>query len=129
MSVTMSVAAPIGAAQHGSVHRQFRLPQRTLSAASRYNLPIFFVGDFNNRDKAFCELTSGGVLTAAAGGSNSNRCIAPGYKGIDWIFGSQQTRWAGHSAVRRGVVGRISDHPLVVARVEHPVRSMGGSAR
>jgi hypothetical protein len=90
------------------------------SLSSRYDLPIFFVGDFNDRTRAFCQLTSGGVLTAAAGGSNSNRCIVPSYKGIDWIFGSQQVRWAGHSAVRRSTVRRISDHPLVVARVERP---------
>jgi len=90
------------------------------SLASRYDLPIYFLGDFNDRKRAFCQLTSGGVLTAAAGGSNSNRCIAPSYKGIDWIFGSQQVPWSGHSAVRRSIVSRISDHPLVVARVERP---------
>jgi endonuclease/exonuclease/phosphatase family metal-dependent hydrolase len=90
------------------------------SLASRYDLPIVFTGDFNDRTQAFCALTSGGVLTAAAGGSNSHHCITPSYNGIDWIFGSPDVRWAGHSAVRSSVVAGISDHPLVVARVELP---------
>jgi len=86
------------------------------SLASRYELPIYFMGDLNARHGVFCTLTADGILGAAAGGSHHGRCRPPAYRGIDWIFGAR-TAWAGHWEVRDSVKGRVSDHPLVLAQV------------
>ena len=87
------------------------------SLAARYDAPAFLTGDFNDRAKAFCSLTAGGTLTASAGGSHAGRCVPPRHPGIDWIFGTRHTTWAGHSVVKTPKQVAISDHPLVVARV------------
>jgi Peptidase family M23/Endonuclease/Exonuclease/phosphatase family len=87
---------------------------RTL--ASQYGVPAFLTGDFNERAKAFCRLTSGGTLTSPAGGSHAGGCRPPGYNGIDWIFGTQPN-WTGHSVVKAPKRTATSDHPLVLARV------------
>jgi murein DD-endopeptidase MepM/ murein hydrolase activator NlpD len=83
---------------------------------AHYQVPVFLTGDFNSRALAFCTLTSNAVLTASAGGSNADRCIVPKRARIDWIFGSAEISWAGHWEVHKGVRGRISDHPLILAQ-------------
>ncbi len=87
------------------------------SLSTQYDVPAFLTGDFNDRTNAFCGLTSGGVLTASAGGSHAGRCVPPKRAGIDWIFGTSRSTWAGSSVVRTSQQSRISDHPLVLARV------------
>jgi murein DD-endopeptidase MepM/ murein hydrolase activator NlpD len=87
------------------------------SLAARYDAPAFLTGDFNDRKQAFCSLTAGGTLTASAGGSHAGRCVPPRHPGIDWIFGTRRSAWAGHSSVKTPKQVAISDHPLVLARV------------
>ncbi len=102
-----------------AVRRELAI-MRTLAA--QYGVPAFLTGDFNDRANAFCSLTSGGTLSASAGGSHAGRCVPPRQAGIDWIFGTRHTTWAGHSVVRTPKNIAVSDHPLVVARA-----SIGGA--
>jgi len=78
-------------------------------------LPVVVLGDFNERAAAFCGLTEGGLLTAAAGGSTpaGRACRAPAYMQVDWVFGAR-TRFSGNK-VEHSVRGDESDHPLVYA--------------
>jgi murein DD-endopeptidase MepM/ murein hydrolase activator NlpD len=75
--------------------------------------PILMTGDFNDRELAFCGMTGGGLMTAAAGGSNTGSCQMPSYHGIDWIFG-RGVGWNGF-IVDRSPIGTVSDHPFVTA--------------
>jgi hypothetical protein len=84
--------------------------------AARYDVPIFLMGDMNERRRVFCAMTEDGILSAAAGGSNLGRCRPPGYTPIDWIFGAR-ANWAGYWRVKNSVQGTVSDHPLVLAQV------------
>ena len=90
--------------------------QRFEALTTTYKVPVYLTGDLNARAEAFCALTAGGLMTAAAGGSNEGECNVPRNPGIDWIFGSSLTRFSPQLVVRDGVSGRISDHPFVVAR-------------
>ncbi len=65
------------------------------SLSTQYDVPAFLTGDFNDRTNAFCGLTAGGILTASAGGSHAGRCVPPKRAGIDWIFGTRRSTWAG----------------------------------
>ena len=85
--------------------------------SSQYDVPAFLTGDFNDRAGAFCALTAGGLLSASAGGSHAGRCAPPSRPGIDWIFGTRRSTWTGSSTVWEPRQRRISDHPLVLARV------------
>lgn len=94
--------------------RQVALAHRVENAG----LPVLIMGDMNERHSAFCDHTSTGALVAAAGGSHAGGCHPPGFDGIDWIFGSPSLEFSDHTAVRGGLVGRATDHPFIVARVE-----------
>ncbi len=80
------------------------------------NLPVFLVGDFNERAEAFCRLTASGTLHASAGGVPGPDCRAP-EAGIDWIFGTRDVTFSDHTMLRGGLVARTTDHPLVLAKV------------
>lgn len=77
--------------------------------------PVLVLGDFNERASAFCGLTEGGLLSAAAGGANpaGSGCRPPAYRQVDWVFGAR-VRFGG-SRVDHSVRGEQSDHPLVYA--------------
>lgn len=81
--------------------------------------PVVFTGDFNDRAGAFCPLTGQTALEAAAGGTGDDGCVLPPRPLIDWIFGSGM-EFTEYAALTAGVVGRASDHPLVVAEAYIP---------
>ena len=79
--------------------------------------PVFFTGDFNDREEYFCPFTAGTALKAANGGSTGAACSPPDRMPVDWIFGSDRIRFSAYAAFDSGVIARASDHPLVVADV------------
>lgn len=82
--------------------------------------PVFFTGDFNDREEIFCPLTRSTALKAANGGSTGAICSPPDRMPVDWIFGSSRVRFSGYAAIDSGIIARASDHPLVVAEVGVP---------
>ena len=106
---------------HGPAGRFRRVAERRELATARavatsYGVPVFVTGDFNDRAATFCALTTGGTLSASAGGSHVGRCTPPQRAGIDWIFGTSMSTWAAHSVIRTPRQHGISDHPMVIAR-------------
>jgi hypothetical protein len=87
--------------------------------------PVVFLGDYNDREAAFCPLTGDTPLVAAAGGSNTGGCDLPSHPGIDWIFGSD-VQFSGYVSTRAGVVPRTTDHPFVYAQGYIPQEPLGG---
>ena len=82
-------------------------------------LPVFMTGDMNDRVGYFCRFTAGGLMRAAAGGSNAGSCQPPSARiaRIDWIFGStKHVSFSGYRFVKSPLVRRTSDHPLIVAQ-------------
>lgn len=79
--------------------------------------PVFITGDMNDRDAYFCALTGGAPMLAARGGSNSGVCRPENPRAVDWIFGSQGVTFTDYVEDRSELVGRTSDHPMLVARV------------
>jgi hypothetical protein len=87
--------------------------------------PVVFTGDYNDRAPAFCPLTSRTGLVAANGGSSEGACRLPPSPGIDWIFGSGMT-FSDFVTARRGITGRITDHPFVYAEADIPEEPLPG---
>jgi hypothetical protein len=79
-------------------------------------IPVFVVGDMNEKQTYFCDITEPGALVSAAGGSNHRRCAPPRPTLIDQIYGPTSIQFHGYTVDRR-TLGRISDHPLILARV------------
>jgi endonuclease/exonuclease/phosphatase family metal-dependent hydrolase len=75
--------------------------------------PVLLMGDFNEQEEVFCQMTGGGTLRAANGGSTGRPCAAPANIGIDWIFGSPDIDFTDYVRHRSDAVHRATDHPLV----------------
>ena len=106
----------VGSQQHHrneATRRQVTLAERWGSRGYR----IFIMGDMNERQEAFCKFTANGALISAAGGSHNGACQPPGFDGIDHIFATRGTRFAGFAKHRDRLTQYASDHPLVMATV------------
>jgi endonuclease/exonuclease/phosphatase family metal-dependent hydrolase len=77
----------------------------------RTGFPVVLTGDFNEREEAFCSVTSQTGMNAANGGSNDGACRPPAVSRIDWIFGSPELTFSGF----RRLESAASDHPLIYA--------------
>ena len=77
--------------------------------------PVFFTGDFNDRQKAFCPLTEN-KLSISPNSIPSMTCVYPKPSSIDWIFAAGQVRFTSFGRDTYPQRLRISDHPIVQAR-------------
>lgn len=79
--------------------------------------PVILTGDLNDRERAFCSLTSRTTLEAANGGSSSGGCAPPVQPAVDWIFGSSEFDFTTYVKQQDGLIRRTTDHPFVWAEV------------
>jgi endonuclease/exonuclease/phosphatase family metal-dependent hydrolase len=86
-------------------------------------VPVFVVGDFNDRDEAFCDLTGlAPHLTAANGGGWRNQvCDPPPRSRIDWIFLSKILDVLAYREIPREELTHITDHNVIYADVAVPL--------
>lgn len=84
--------------------------------------PVFLVGDFNERQRAFCEVTGQLGFVAPRGGSHDGkRCQPPsGFMRVDWIFGSPDVDYSGYTEDRSALVEMITDHSVLRTKVSVP---------
>lgn len=81
-------------------------------------LPVFLMGDFNERNEAFCKVTAGADAQAAIGGSGGPPCQVPGGLGIDQIFGSKEgVTFSAYLRLQNELIRRASDHPMILTSV------------
>lgn len=76
-------------------------------------VPVILMGDFNERQQAYCRARRAGLQAANPGGTGPG-CAPPGLMGIDWIFGTPDLTFSGY---RRQDTGGASDHPMIVTGV------------
>jgi endonuclease/exonuclease/phosphatase family metal-dependent hydrolase len=84
--------------------------------------PVFLVGDFNERHRAFCEVTGKLGLVAPRGGSHRRGdCTPPaGPLRVDWIFGSRDVAFSRYREDRSPLVTLMTDHAVLRTRVTVP---------
>ena len=84
--------------------------------------PVFLIGDFNERQRAFCEVTGELGFVAPRGGShNGGNCQPPsGMVRIDWIFGSRDVDYSGYTEDVSPLVKLITDHSVLRTKVSVP---------
>jgi hypothetical protein len=95
--------------------------------AENPDVPIFFTGDFNERETAFCKIVAQTPLRAANGGwATATKCHPPaplpGMNTIpvDWVFGSAPATLLGYTRYRDALVQKTTDHPVVISNVSVP---------
>lgn len=110
-----------GPAQHWR-DEAMRIQAELADELEATGLPVFLVGDFNERDEAFCSITGASELKAANGGSwNGGVCVPPQRMRIDWIFMSRPTQVLSYRDVDNRVTRYISDHKLIISEVAVPL--------
>jgi endonuclease/exonuclease/phosphatase family metal-dependent hydrolase len=82
--------------------------------------PVILMGDFNEREEAFCAVTRRAPAVAANGGTAGPPCVPPATIGIDWIFGTTDIAFSDYRRLRGGLIARATDHPVIVADAELP---------
>lgn len=123
--VAISVHNPTSNARRGNnqVHRtratniQIDLVRSALRNNPGVPIGVLLMGDFNEKAEAFCQVTEGGDIIAANGGSNSpdTACAPPAGAGIDWIFGAGGVSFSDYQRIDGPAINSITDHPFVVA--------------
>jgi hypothetical protein len=77
---------------------------------------VFLTGDLNDRENAFCPLTSG-KLMISANSIPSMTCAPPaGPLWIDWVMAAGPARFTSYVRDMRPKDTRISDHPIILTR-------------
>lgn len=103
---------PAGRHRAAATARQIALANQLAESGH----PVFFTGDFNDREEYFCPITTNTALKSANGGSTGTPCIPPSKMNVDWIFGSDKVAFSGY----RVIDNRASDHPLISSGVTVP---------
>jgi len=83
------------------------------------DIPILIAGDMNERETVFCSFAGTGFLQSSAGGSVGGVCRYPRHGPVDWIFATLDLDFLGQD-IDQSFLGRITDHPLVLADVVYP---------
>ncbi|GAB3787640.1 RCC1 domain-containing protein [Nocardioides pacificus] len=85
-------------------------------------LPVFFIGDLNEKKTVFCKVVTQTDLISPMGGSGAGgTCTLPKQRmRIDWIFGPPNVSYAGFQMSRATLVRRSTDHAVPVVRVTLP---------
>jgi len=78
--------------------------------------PVFLTGDMNDRAPAFCGITTG-MLAITPDSIPSMTCALPPSPSIDWIFAAGGARFTRYARDWRPKDLKLTDHPLVWARV------------
>jgi len=85
-------------------------------------LPVFFVGDMNEKATVFCKVTGKTGLVSPLGGSFTGGTCHPPRKTmrVDWIFGPGTASYQGYQTVRDALVRLSTDHWVPMVRVTVP---------
>jgi endonuclease/exonuclease/phosphatase family metal-dependent hydrolase len=86
-------------------------------------LPVFYVGDFNEKRTILCKVLRRTGLDSPAGGriNAQGQCVEPRQRmRVDWIFGSRFVGWSGFSYSRPPLVRLSTDHWVPVVDVQVP---------
>ncbi len=102
--------------RNAAAKRQVALAERL----GRTGVPVIFAGDFNESWGFVCKLhRSTGMRSFVGGGVRDGRCVTrkQRWNGVDWVLGSSKVRLSRARTINDRAVRRVSDHPLVGARV------------
>ncbi len=84
-------------------------------------IPVFVIGDFNEKADAFCAFVGKAGLQAAQGGlADGGGCRPPAAMRVDWLFGTRDITFSDFRFDISPTVRRITDHAVLTATVSVP---------
>lgn len=84
-----------------------------LNDLKKSGIPVIMTGDMNEKERAFTKMTRDAGMKAA----NSPNGRMPKLMTLDWIFGSKSVDFSRFTRLTKGVVGRITDHGVLMSKV------------
>lgn len=109
---------------------QFKRDRATNVQIARINelratgLPVFFIGDMNEKRTLMCKVLSKTDLVSPFGGSYdpaSGRCSNPPSRmRVDWIFGSPDAAYSNFEYTRPPLLSLVTDHNMALVDVRLP---------
>ena len=103
-----------GPAEHHRA-KALEIEETLVKSLEAEGLPVFLVGDFNDREDVYCAL--GDTMTNAQGKGTLSPCRGPARLGIDQIYVAGETTFASYQIDRTLKPNGIADHPLLTATV------------
>jgi endonuclease/exonuclease/phosphatase family metal-dependent hydrolase len=94
-----------------------------LKELERTGLPVFYVGDFNEKKTILCKVLRQTGLVSPYGGriNGQGRCVEPRQRmHVDWIFGPRAAKYNGFAYSRPPLVRLSTDHWVPVVNVQVP---------
>ncbi|WP_372733806.1 hypothetical protein [Nocardioides sp.] len=85
-------------------------------------LPVFYVGDFNEKKTILCKVLRKTGLVSASGGrlTGKGECKTPRLMRVDWIFGSKSVTWSRFGFTKPPLARLSTDHWVPVVDVAVP---------
>ncbi|HYH35006.1 MAG TPA: endonuclease/exonuclease/phosphatase family protein [Nocardioides sp.] len=98
--------------------RAVRIETEKVRELRRSGLPVFLVGDMNEKQRVFCSVLERTDLDSPMGGSfQDGTCRPPREMRIDWIFGSPEAEWSDFSFHVSPLKTWVNDHRIAVTTV------------
>lgn len=119
----MNVHNPASLAQYGDQSawraKGIAIERAKVTELLQTGRPVFFTGDFNDRQNAYCPVTAGGLMIAGntVTPTTATTCTVPDHPWIDWIFAAGPMLFESYTVDTTPKVMKVSDHPIVLARV------------
>lgn len=105
----------------GQRDRAVRIETNKVRELRESGLPVFLLGDMNEKQRVFCAVLSRTDLVSPAGGSfEDGTCRPPREMRIDWIFGSPEAQWSDFSYHMSPLKMWVNDHRVAVTTVALP---------
>ena len=88
---------------------------------SNFDVPVFLIGDMNDREQVFCPVVRQAAMHAANGGSaTATTCTLPRPAPIDWLLGTSDVQFHDYLRVDTPFVQRTTDHAVIVSGATLP---------
>ncbi len=85
-------------------------------------LPVFYVGDMNEKKTVLCKVLRQTEMDSPIGGrlKDDGTCVAPRLMRVDWLFGSRSVDWGNFAFQKTPMVRLSTDHWVPMATVRVP---------
>lgn len=85
-------------------------------------LPVYFVGDMNEKRKVLCTVLRNTGLNSPMGGrlKRDGSCVTPRVMRVDWIFGSERSDWGNFHFAKPPMIRLTTDHWVPMTKVRVP---------
>lgn len=103
-------------------NRATRVQLAEVARLEATGVPVFYVGDMNEKATILCKVLRRTDLVSPLGGRLvGGSCRPPRQRmRVDWIFGSDQARYSGYVASRHPLVRIATDHTMPIVSVHLP---------